>query len=214
MNFVQSTGIWLALLCIGLAGCDGGSSSNDSPTIGNSPPTISGSPPSSATVGQRWSFQPSISDPDGDALTVSVDNLPPWVNVNAATGFMEGTPGEGDVRAWSGIRMQVSDGQSNASLTTFSITVSAQGSGAGTATLSWTPPTERIDGSPIGQLAGYRILYGQVSRDYNIVIPLDNAGLTRYMVEGLGPGTWYFAVQAVTSDGLSSAPSQEVSKTI
>jgi hypothetical protein len=210
MNIVRSTGTWLALVCLGLAAC-GGDSSDPS---ASGAPTISGTPPSSVLVGQKWSFQPSIADPDGDALTVSVENSPPWISLNGSTGYMEGVPSEGDVRNWSNIRVRVSDGQNSASLPTFSITVSAQGSGTGTATLSWTPPTERVDGSPIGELAGYNILYGQGSRDYAVVIPLDNAGLTRYVVEGLGTGTWYFAVQAVTSDGLLSAPSEEVSKTI
>jgi hypothetical protein len=206
MNLVRSKGIWLAPLCLGLAACFADSSDGK--------PTISGTPPSSVIVGQKWSFQPEISDPDGDALTVTVENSPPWISLNQSTGYMEGVPGEGDVRTWSEIRVQVSDGQNSASLPTFSITVAAQGSGTGTATLSWTPPTERVDGSPIGELAGYKVLYGQSSRDYDIVIPLDNAGLTTFMVEGLGTGTWYFAVQAVTSDGLLSAPSEEVSKTI
>jgi hypothetical protein len=207
------------LACLALAGCFGDDSSAGSdptlpPGASNNPPSISGSPPANATVGRQWSFQPSISDPDGDSLTVTVENRPPWVSLNPSTGLMQGTPQDGDILTWSGIRLSVTDGIATASMPAFSIAVSPQQANSGTATLSWSPPTERADGSPIGELAGYEVLYGQQSRNYDTVIELDNPGLTRYMIEGLGPGTWYFAVKAVTTDGLESAPSQEVSKTI
>lgn len=202
-----------ALACMGLVGCFGGDSGSDD-AGGNSPPTISGTPPTSATVGRQWSFQPSISDPDGDALTVSADNRPPWISLDSSTGRMQGTPQQGDVLTWSGIRLTVTDGMASASLPNFAIVVVPQAAQSGTATLSWSAPTERADGSPIGELAGYEVLYGQVSRSYDTVVELNNPGLTRYMIENLGPGTWYFAVKAVTTDGLESAPSQEVSKTI
>jgi hypothetical protein len=107
----------------------------------------------------------------------------------------------------------VSDGQATASLAPFSVNVVAQGAVTGSATLSWIPPTERVDGSPIGELAGYEVLWGQASRNYDNVVELD-AGITRYMVENLGPGTWYFAIRSKTADGLESQLSQEVSKTI
>jgi len=84
----------------------------------------------------------------------------------------------------------------------------------GAATLSWTPPTTRADGSPIGRLAGYRILYGPTSGRYERVAAIDNPGISIYVIDGLAPGTWYFAIQSVTSDGLVSAPSEEVSKSI
>ena len=216
-----------ALTCLALVGCWGGDNaapdgsgatpppggSTPPPTGGNSPPSISGTPPTSATVGRQWSFQPSISDPDGDALTVTADNRPPWMSLNSSTGRLNGTPQAGDVLTWSNIRLTVSDGQATASLGGFSVVVHPVGAQMGSATLSWMPPTERTDGSPIGQLAGYEVLYGQVSRNYDTVVELD-AGITRYVVQDLGPGTWYFAIRAVTADGLESSPSQEVSKTI
>lgn len=211
-SFKPAGSLAVGLACMGLAGCFGGDSETDAG--GNSPPTISGTPPTSATVGRQWSFQPSISDPDGDALTVTADNRPPWLSLDGSTGRMQGTPQEGDVLTWSGIGLTVTDGMASASLPGFSIVVVPQTAHSGTATLSWSPPTERADGSPIGDLAGYEVLYGQVSRNYDTVIELNNPGLTRYMIENLGPGTWFFAVKAVTTDGLESAPSREVSKTI
>ena len=229
INTVRLSLLGPVLACLALVGCSGGDDSasgngsgsspptNNPPTNNpstNSPPTISGTPSSSATVGRQWLFQPNLSDPDGDALTVTADNRPPWISLDPATGRMQGTPQEGDVLTWSGIRLTVTDGMASASLPGFSIVVVSPSANMGTATLSWTPPTERADGSPIGELAGYEVLYGQQSRNYDTTIELNNSGLTRYMIEGLGPGTWYFAVKAITTDGLESAPSQEVSKTI
>ncbi len=39
---------------------------------GNRAPSITGSPPVIATVGEAWTYAPTIADPDGDAMTVSV----------------------------------------------------------------------------------------------------------------------------------------------
>ena len=110
--------------------------------------------------------------------------------------------------------LTVNDGQQSTRLPAMSVTVLAQGAATGTATVTWSAPTQRVDGSPIGELAGYRVLYGKSSRDYDYSVELNSTGLNRYVLEGLGSGTWYFAVQAITSDGLTSAPSREVSKTI
>jgi hypothetical protein len=80
--------------------------------------------------------------------------------------------------------------------------------------LNWLPPTERVDGSPIGELIGYRILYGRGSGDYQQTIFVNSPGIASYVVEGLGPGMWYFAVVSVTADGLWSVLSNEVSTRI
>ena len=201
-------------------GADDGSSGGQStpataqpPPDTNSPPVISGTPPTGATLGQPWSFEPRISDPDGDRLTVTGENIPPWIMLSAATGRMSGTPQAGDILTWSDIRLTVSDGRATATLPQFAIAVVQGDSNIGTAALSWTPPTERVDGSPIGELAGYEVLYGQASRNYDHLVELD-AGVTRYVVENLGPGTWYFAIRAITTDGLESGLSAEASKRI
>jgi hypothetical protein len=97
--------------------------------------------------GHAYSFTPSAHDPDGDALTFSIVNRPPWANFNTATGTLSGTPGAGDVGVFSGIVISVSDGEASVSLPSFSIEVVAVATG--TATLSWQPPTEREDGSAL-----------------------------------------------------------------
>jgi hypothetical protein len=80
--------------------------------------------------------------------------------------------------------------------------------------VSWVPPTQRTDGSALTNLAGYRIRYGTSATALTQVLQLDGISLTSYMIEGLTPGAWYFAVSAVDTGGLESQPSAPASKAI
>ncbi len=84
----------------------------------------------------------------------------------------------------------------------------------GTALLSWLPPTQNTDDSPLTDLAGFRIYYGTSSGNYSNTITLDNIGLTSYLVEDLAPATWYFTMTAFNSSGVESQYSVEGSKHI
>jgi hypothetical protein len=86
--------------------------------------------------------------------------------------------------------------------------------GTGNATLAWIPPLENTDGTPLQDLTGYRIHYGTQPGNYEFTITIHNAGITSYVVEDLAPGTYYFAVTAVSSSGVESDPSGEATKTI
>jgi hypothetical protein len=224
-----SAPLWAAVACTLLSACGGGSGSqHHSPGTGtplppvapptpsgdNRAPEISGTPLEATTVASAWSFQPSAGDPDGDAMQFMVENAPSWMNLNPVTGQLAGTPGEGDLGIYDAIVISVTDGLATVSLPPFSVEVLPNGAPSGSATLSWTPPTERVDGSPIGALAGYRVLYGRGSGTYDQAAEIDNPSITRYVLENLAPGNWFFAVTVRTTDGLESAPSAEVRKRI
>ena len=113
---------------------------------------------------------------------------------------------------FANIIIEVSDGRATASLSAFTITVNALGSGS--AVLNWVPPTQRVDGTPLTNLAAYRIYYGASPEALNDVIRVDNIGLTSYVVENLGAGTWYCAVSAVDAAGIESLLSNGAMKTI
>lgn len=85
---------------------------------------------------------------------------------------------------------------------------------SGTATISWLPPTQRTDGSVLTNLAGYEIRFGTRPGALDNTVQLRNPGLTRYLVESLMPGTWYFALVAVDSAGVTSGLSAIKPKTI
>jgi len=71
-----------------------------------------------------------------------------------------------------------------------------------------------VDGSALTNLAGYDIHYGTTSGNYTQSVSVSNAGLATYVVTNLTPGTYYFTVAAVNSDGTESPLSSEVSATV
>jgi hypothetical protein len=81
-------------------------------------------------------------------------------------------------------------------------------SGQGSTTLSWTPPTENDDGTPL-TLTGYKIYWGLTEGNYAHSVTLENPGLTRHVVEQLSANTWYFVATALSADG-ESPPSNVV----
>jgi len=84
----------------------------------------------------------------------------------------------------------------------------------GTALLSWTPPTENTDSSPLTDLAGYKIHYGTSPGSYSDTITINNPGLTSYLVENLASADWYFVMTSFNSTEIESSYSSEVSKTV
>ena len=86
--------------------------------------------------------------------------------------------------------------------------------GFGSATLSWTPPTQNTDGSPLTDLAAYKGYYGNQSGNYQMTIQIDNPGITIYVVENLPPNTYYLVLTAINSSGVESDFSNETSKQV
>lgn len=182
------------------------------PPPSNQPPTISGTPAPAVTAGVAYLFRPRASDPDGQALTFSITNRPAWASFDASTGELSGTPGAVNVGQTSNIVISVTDGQASATLPEFSITVADVQTGS--ATVSWTPPTINVDGSPLTDLRGYRVYYGTSSTNLDTVHDLPNPGLASAVIENLSPATWYFAVKAYNEANAESEFSSIVSKTI
>lgn len=181
----------------------------------NRAPTISGTPPTSVTAGNAYSFTPTASDADGNALTFSISNKPAWAAFSTTTGKLSGTPSSAQTGTSSNIIIKVTDSKgASASLPAFSITVSSGSTSSGSATLSWTPPTENTNGTTLTNLAGYRIYYGTSSGAMTQRITVANPGTARYVVDGLAAGTWYFNVRAYTTAGVESASSNSATKTV
>ena len=75
-------------------------------------------------------------------------------------------------------------------------------------------PTTRTDGSPLTNLAGYRIRYGTSSGSYPNLIGIPNGGLTSAVIENLPPATYYFVISAYDTAGAESVNTSPVSKII
>lgn len=85
----------------------------------------------------------------------------------------------------------------------------------GSATLNWTAPSTRTDGSSISlsEIDHYRIIYGEEPEvlGQEVEVPADS---TSYSFEALTTGTWYFQIQVVDTSGLNSTFSEVVSISI
>ncbi len=95
-----------------------------------------------------------------------------------------------------------------------SLTLASNNSEAGQADLSWTPPIQNTDGTPLTNLASYDIHSGCNSPGiYDRPIEVIPAPASSHAVLNLPDfGTCYFAVKAVNSSGALSAFSNEALK--
>lgn len=84
---------------------------------------------------------------------------------------------------------------------------------AGDATLSWDAPTTNTDGTPLTDLAGYKIYCSKTSGGYTLPC-IDVKNVTTYKVINLTEGIWFFVATAYDTSGNESVYSNEVSKTI
>jgi hypothetical protein len=176
---------------------------------------ISGTPATTAEVGQFYSFSPTVVASAGSTLTYAVANKPAWAQFSATTGALSGTPSTGSVATDANIVVSVSNGAQSAALPAFNITVQpVTSSVAGTASLSWSRPTENTNGTPLTNLAGYVIRYGTSSAALNNKISVASAGATGVEITNLSPGYWQFEVAAINTANVEGQGSAIVGKTI
>jgi hypothetical protein len=81
-------------------------------------------------------------------------------------------------------------------------------------TLGWVAPTQNSNGTPITDLAGYKIHYGTASEDYTQVVSITNPSLSRYVLDSLASGTYYFAISSYNSQGVESPLSGEITASL
>jgi Putative Ig domain len=208
--------VWMLFVSLMIGGCFESGGSNEASAAktpgGNKAPQISGSPTQVVQQNSQYEFKPKATDANNDRLTFAIAQKPGWATFDTRTGLLSGTPRPSDVGVYPNIKISVSDGRTSSSLPAFGITVTQSGSGS--VTLSWMPPTENEDGSVLRDLAGYRIYVGHNVNALNRVIVLDNAGLTRYVIEDLSPARWHFAMTSVNARGEESQRSATVSKIV
>jgi Putative Ig domain len=177
------------------------------------PPRLSGTPATAVIAGHPYSFQPSVTDPNGLRVQFGIRNQPTWASFDAATGRLSGTPPTASAGMYANILIIAYDGYMKAELPAFSIDVQTGATATpppvvstqtGSATLSWAPPTDNTNGTVLANLAGYHIYYG-TTPELGQSVTVANPGLTRYVLSGLTADTWYFSMTAYNSAGLESA---------
>ena len=216
------------IAALALAACGSGSSGgNDAgtvnppppptttppPPVTNRAPTISGTPATSAKVDQAYEFTPQASDADGDTLRFEIIGRPSWATFDPNSGRLYGTPAAGATGTSGEIVVSVTDGQAKASLPAFTITVTEPAAN-GSAQLSWSKPTTNTDGTPLSDLAGYRIYYGRLPDAPSEKLDVANPGTTSATIAGLASGTWYFSIASYTTAGVESERTKPVWTTI
>jgi hypothetical protein len=105
----------------------------------------------------------------------------------------------------------VTDGTSTASLSAFFLTVNGPVA-VESATLSWLPPSEYVDGTPLKDLAGFKIRNCTAVDKLDQIFTVPNPGIAAAMVESLAAGTCDFAVYAYTLANAESNLSNVVQK--
>lgn len=217
----------LAVLCLALelAGCQAVENpANPAPSLSTGttaktsavPVVLGGAPPTTVTVGDPYYYAPTVSQ-GGGPISFSIQGQPAWLSFDTQTGALAGTPAAADVGVSGGIIITAANSVNTVSVGPFSIEVdpaASTGPATGSATLDWSPPTENIDGSPLTNLAGYSVHYGTSEASLSQTIDVADASATTYVVSGLTPGTYYFAVSAYNSLGLEGAWSNLASKTL
>ncbi len=182
----------------------------------NQSPIISGIPASNVTVGESYIFRPVASDPDGDHLSFAIVNLPAWASFDSTSGTITGSPDTMDIGLYEDIILSVSDGSAQDALGTISIMVDEAPVTARSATLSWTIPTTRTDGSPLSlsEIDGYRIYMGSNEEDLSLIVDLNDGTTTSHTFTDMAIGTSVFTVTTYDIDGNESSFSNVATKTI
>jgi hypothetical protein len=172
--------------------------------------TISGTPATTVTAGQAYSFTPSASDTYGRTLAFAVANKPAWAAFSTSTGQLSGSPGAGNVGTYSNIVIAVSDGLKSATLPAFAVQVLAGQAAAPPPTISGTPATTDIAGSPYsfqptasgpsGMTLSYSVQNKPVWASFSIA-----SGLLSGTPSGTQTGTYGNIIVSVSDGQASSA---------
>ena len=192
----------------GTGSVTGSGTTTATPTSVNHSPTISGTAAGSIDAAAAFEFMPVAADADGDKLVFSIVGKPTWASFDTTTGRLSGTPGAAGVGNYPNIVISVSDGANTVALQAFQIMVT------GSAQLSWTAPTQNMDGTTLRDLSGYRIYYGTSAATMVAVATVTDPTVSSYRVMGLTTGAWYFAISAVNAAGVESRLSNIGTKTL
>jgi len=155
---------------------------------------------------------PTATDPERKRLSFDIVNKPHWASFDSLTGTLEGTPEASDVGPYDGITISVSDGLYIVTMPSFRVDVVSTASGS--IAVNWLPHTERDDGTPLMDLAGYNLRWGTAFGHYPNLAKIPNAGVAAYVIDELPAGTYYLVATAYDAYGVESEFSNVAMATI
>jgi hypothetical protein len=86
--------------------------------------------------------------------------------------------------------------------------------GTNTARVAWETPTSNTNGSPLTNLAGFRVYYGTSSAALTRTSVVNDITARAASIYSLAPGTWYFAVRAFNTSQIESSNSNLATKIV
>lgn len=167
------------------------------------PPTITSTPVTSASEGAQYLYQVQATDPEGTAISFSLDVGPAGMAVGASSGFVSWTPGPGQAGAWP-VTVRATDGDGLSTTQSFTLQVAPAN----------RPPVASSDA--YAATAGVTLSVAAPGVLANDVDP-DGDPLTAVLSAGPGHGTLVLQASGAFSytpaqgysgtDGFSYAPS-------
>lgn len=128
----------------------------------NLPPEFTSSPTTDAEVGTAYTYAVAVSDPDGDAVTITASSIPAWLTLTDngdGTATLSGTPAAGDVGEHD-VVLQAADEDGATAEQTFAITVEQAPSPPSNPSQPPPPPSSSSSGG--GGAAGLYELLGSL----------------------------------------------------
>jgi hypothetical protein len=164
---------------------------------GNNPPIITSTPVTTAVAGQAYSYDVNATDPEGNALTYSLDVLPAGMTINGTTGLIAWTPAAGQLGS-HGVTVRVTDNGSPALFATqsFQVTVSSPNSAP---TITSTP----VPSAVVGQAYSYDVNATDANAGQTLTYSLDVAPAGMTVNASTGLIAWTPAAGQVGSNGVT-----------
>lgn len=84
--------------------------------------------------------------------------------------------------------------------------------GGGSSPLSWTPPSERADGTALAlsEIAAYRVYYGTVKGQYTGTLLIEDGSVDDAKLGEIPAGKYFIVVTTIDTDDRESIYSNEV----
>jgi hypothetical protein len=82
------------------------------------------------------------------------------------------------------------------------------------AVLTWNAPTENANGSPLTDLAGYRVYYGTDPAGLTSSVNISDPSQLTHTISDLAAGVYYFEMTAYNTSGKESNRSERVQATL
>lgn len=189
-----------------------------SQNIPNAAPVLASIGDKSVTAGTTLDFNISATDSDSTVPILEVSGIPTdaqFYDFYNGTGRFTISPAQTSPSGIQNITFFARDAQnpdlSDSETISIFIAAASDAGNTGSASLSWTPPVERTDGTALllSEISGYTVHYGESSGNYTESLMINDGSATSATITNLTPGSHYMVVTTRDTDGRESSYSSE-----